>query len=115
MRPPVLLCIFCDLPQLLPSLCKMGHTEMKQHRLNYFSRQPGCILDLSFQGQTFLFKIFFLPDRWFLPSSSGLSVFSSCGAVCMYVYTGNGRASDTGKPDHNNAIKFCSIGIACFA
>lgn len=85
MRLPVLLCIFCDLLQLLPLLCKMGHSEMKQHWLNYFSRQPRCILDLSFQRQTFLFKILFLPDTWFLISQLWvfcLSIHALVVCVC---------------------------------
>lgn len=55
----------------------------------------------------------FQTDGSYLPAL-GFSVFSSCGGVCVYVCTWNGKASDIGKPDHNNAIKF-SIGIACFA
>lgn len=74
----------------------------------------GAYLTCLLQKQTFLFRILFLPDTRF----SGFSVFLSmlgsrggCGGVCTW----SGRASDTGKPDNNNAIKFCLTGIACFA
>lgn len=70
-----------------PTLLQDGTHWNETHRLNYFSRQPGCILDLSIQRQTFLFKILFLPDTWFLPTSSGFSVFlsGSCGVVFVCV------------------------------
>lgn len=117
-----------DLTQLLPLLCRMKHSEMELHGLNYFWRQPGCKLDLSFQGQTFLVQNP-LPTRLHGSYLLALGVLSFCPCcagwvcvcglcvpgVCVCVYTLSGRAGDAGKPDNNNnAIKF-STGIACFA